>query len=151
MTEQAEDLTLWLVMESRGYQGDHGRWEWTYEDADDSAARGYFFSRGDAGEWIAEKKQQLIVEGRAKNEAELERLNADALVRYEVKVAQESARRVEYDVLVAAGVEPSFERPKVRAPFEPRASKFNEAVYLSGQDVRWEAVEMKPYKRKEET
>jgi hypothetical protein len=150
MPEQIEDLTLWLVMVSTEYQGYNG-WTWSYEDADDSAARGYFFSRGDAGEWIAEEKQRHIAIGRAKNEADLERLNADALTRYEAKVAQESARRVEYDVLVAAGVEPSFERPKVRAPFEPRATKFNEETYLNGLRTRWEAVEMKPCKRKEET
>jgi len=143
VTEAREDLTLWLVMQSRESEGWNGR-EWVFEDADDSAMRGYFFTEEDAEKWIHTEKQKHIAEGRAKNDADVERLNAEALERHTILSESDAIKRTEYDALVKAGVTPSFDRPSERKPFRPRVGRFSEDVYLRGLGLRWETVEMQP-------
>jgi hypothetical protein len=141
MSEQHEDQTLFLVTESHEYSGYNG-WEWSDEDVENVAWRGYFLTREDAETWIEDQKQRLIAEGRARNDADLARVNAEAEQRHHENTAHDEVKRTEYDALVAAGITPSFDRPGDRGPFQPRASKFDEQKYLAGQRVRWEVVEI---------
>jgi len=148
MSEDTEDVTLYLIVHSHQYDGWNGR-EWAYEDAEDVAWRGYFTSREDAEAWIEAEQQRRIAEGRAKNDAALAQKNSEAQQRYEEKTAWEATRRREYDALLAAGIEPSFERPAPRGPFTPQQSTFNEQVYLKGLDENWEVVEIEPHRKEE--
>jgi hypothetical protein len=147
--EEGEDMTLFLVTHSHQYDGYNGL-QWSDEDVETAAWRGYFFTREDAEAWIDDEKQKRIADGRAKNDADLERANAAAKANHEAKAEQEAIQRTEYDALEAAGISPSFDRPKDRGPFKPRVSKFNEEVYLRGLGERWEVVEMEPCEWKKE-
>jgi hypothetical protein len=144
-----ETPTLYFVQHSYEFDG-WDRPQWNYEDASDTLDRGYFTSREDAEDWITTEKQRRIAEGRAKNDTELANKNANAQRAYEEKRAVHDVRRAEYDALVAAGLDPSFDRPIDRGPFKPQQSHFDEDVYLKGLRLDWEVIEANPYKKDEE-
>jgi hypothetical protein len=140
----AETPTFWLVICSHEYDGWNGR-EWAYEDADDVALRGYFTSKEGAQGYVETEQQKLIAEGRAKDDAELVRKNAEAEKRYLIAVEEDKIKRAEYDVLADAGLVPSFQRPPERKPFTPAKSRFDGNAYLRALRRDWEIVEVESH------
>jgi hypothetical protein len=142
--------SVWLIVKSQEYDGWNGP-SWQNEDPDDSAARGYFASKDAALTWVEDEKKRIVAKGRADHDAELATKNAESEARHAAKCEIDEVKIREYDALVAAGISPSFQRPAVRGPFRPQASRFDEQVYLRGEGLDWEVVEVPANERKEAT
>jgi hypothetical protein len=148
MTDRAP--SVWLIVQSQEYDGWNGR-AWQNEDPDDTAARGYFASKDAALAWIEDEKKRIVAKGRADDNAELARKNTEAEARHATRRETDEVKIHEYDALVAVGITPSFQRPPVRGPFRPQTSRFDEQVYLRGEGLDWEVVEVAAHEKKEET
>jgi len=142
--------SVWLIVQSHEYDGWNGR-AWQNEDPDDTAARGYFASKDAALAWIEDEKKRIVAKGRADDDEQLATKNAESEARHAARCEIDEVKIREYDALVAVGITPSFQRPPVRGPFRPQTSRFDEQVYLRGEGLSWDVVEVDAHEPREAT